>query len=141
MTYGKIIDGVLIQKQPNPEDGFVEIPDDVVVGYLLVDGELIAPPAPEEPPFDPLTQTLTKRQVNAALILGANVLSPDAFVRTALDAIEDPVGKALALNDWETAPYFERGHPLFTNEQVLVAAGMSPAAIDALWALGWQQPK
>lgn len=92
-------------------------------------------------PVDPLTQTLTKRQVNAALILGAGILSPDDFIRSILEAITDPTARALALNDWETAPYYLRTHPLFTDPAVLTAADMTPQQVDALWALGYQQPK
>lgn len=99
-------------------------------------------PGPETPEeVDPLGETLTKRQINAALILGAGILSPDAFIKEILQAIEDPVERALALNDWETAPYYLRTHPLFTNEDVLAAAGMTSDQVDGLWVLGYSQPK
>lgn len=92
-------------------------------------------------PMDPLTQPLSKRQINAALILGAGILSPDDFIRSILEAIVDPTARSLALNDWETAPYYMRDHPLFTDTAVLAAAEMTTQQVDALWALGYQQPK
>lgn len=45
MAFVKIENGVVVQKQPYAEDGFVEAPDDVVCGYLH-DGDEFAAPEP-----------------------------------------------------------------------------------------------
>lgn len=42
-AYFKIADGLVVQKQPNPEPGFIEGDDSVVCGYLW-DGEKFTPP-------------------------------------------------------------------------------------------------
>jgi hypothetical protein len=34
MKYVKVIDGVVVQKQPNAQAGFIEAPDSVVCGFL-----------------------------------------------------------------------------------------------------------
>lgn len=70
MAYGKIKNGVVIQKQPHPKKDFIEIPDHVVPGYLYQDGEFIAPEPesiPEEslePAFDVLTYQVNKQGSN-----------------------------------------------------------------------------
>ncbi len=38
--YGKIVDGILTQKQPNPQSGFVGIPGDAICGQVTTDGGL-----------------------------------------------------------------------------------------------------
>lgn len=85
----------------------------------------------------PLERHLTKRQVNAALILAGQV-DPDAFVEAAIALIGDATQRALALNDWRYAPYYERNHPLFNDPAMLAATGLSEPDIDGLWltALG-----
>lgn len=54
MTYVLIESGVVVQKQPYPQDGFVEAPDDVICGWLY-DGENFTAPEPgpstEPPPY------------------------------------------------------------------------------------------
>lgn len=40
MAYGKITNGILVQKQPDKESGFVVIPDDAVCGQVTADGGL-----------------------------------------------------------------------------------------------------
>jgi hypothetical protein len=42
--YFLIVDGVVVQKQPYWEEGFIEGPSDVVPGYLYSNGEFISPP-------------------------------------------------------------------------------------------------
>jgi len=47
MAYGKITNGILVQKQPYKDAGFVVIPDDAVCGQVTADGGLtFKPPAP-----------------------------------------------------------------------------------------------
>lgn len=50
MAYYKVEKGVVIQKQPNAEDGFIEGPDDVICGYTYKSGKFSAPePVPDWP--------------------------------------------------------------------------------------------
>jgi hypothetical protein len=50
MAYFKVENGVVIQKQPNAEDGFIEGPDEVYCGYLYKSGKFLAPAvAPDWP--------------------------------------------------------------------------------------------
>lgn len=93
-----------------------------------------------EEPVDPTTRTITKRQLVAALIIGAGVTEPDAFIEGAIATIPDATGRALALNDWRNAPYYVRGHALFNDPDMLGAIGKSPAEIDQLWALAVTLP-
>ena len=93
-----------------------------------------------EPQPNPLDQRLTKRQVIAAMILGASVLDPDGAVTTAIGSITDPVAAALALNDWRNAPFYKRDHPLFNDPDLMAAMSLTSEQIDALWALGTEQP-
>ncbi len=43
MAFVKIENGIVVQKQPYAEEGFVEAPDDVVCGYFYNDGDFSAP--------------------------------------------------------------------------------------------------
>lgn len=102
-----------------------------------------APVAPYVPPPEPAAtdQSISKRQLVAALILGAGQTDPDSFIEAAIGAITDAVARALALNDWRNAPYFVRTHALFNDPDLLAAAGMSGAAIDGLWSLAVTLPR
>lgn len=100
----------------------------------------VAPPLPPSDEVDPLTRTLTKRQIVRAMIVGASISDPETFVETAIEAMTDPQAKALALADWRYAPYYIRTHDLFSNPQILTATGMTSQQIDGLWAVGVEQP-
>lgn len=88
----------------------------------------------------PLDQHLTKRQINAAMILGAGILDPDGAVTAAIGSMSDPVAAALALNEWRNAPYYRRDHDLFNDAGLMAAMNLTSEQIDGLWALGAQQP-
>lgn len=45
--YFLVVDGVVVQKQPYWEEGFIEGPDDVIVGYFYANGVFTPPPVPE----------------------------------------------------------------------------------------------
>ena len=45
MAYFKVESGVVVQKQPNAEEGFIEGPDDVYCDYLYKSGKFSAPSA------------------------------------------------------------------------------------------------
>lgn len=107
-------------------------------GYLARGGTIADYAAPPEP--GPLDQSLTKRQIIAAMIVGAGTLDPDAAITSAIEAITDPVARALALNDWRNAPHYVRSHPLFNDPDLMAAMNLTSSQIDALWTLGTQQP-
>jgi hypothetical protein len=45
MAYVLIESGIVIQKQPNEQDGFIEAPDHVICGWLF-DGSVVTAPTP-----------------------------------------------------------------------------------------------
>ncbi len=45
--YVLVKDGVVVQKQPYHEDGFIEAPKDIVCGFLYDGKEFTAPPVTE----------------------------------------------------------------------------------------------
>ena len=131
---------VQITELGNPED----------LGYLAIkpdDPEPEPLPEPEpEPEIPPLEQTLSKRQVVRAIIIGTAgmpepILDPDTHITAALQAIPDPMERALAMEDWKYAPYFIREHEMFSNQEVLTAANFTPEMVDQLWMLGLTQPR
>lgn len=95
----------------------------------------------EAPPPPPVSSiNLSKRQITAALIM-SGIIDVDGFISTALDAIDDPVGRALAVNDWSNAPYYTRDHQLFNDPAVLGAVDLTPEQIDGLWMLAKDLPR
>ena len=48
MAYVKIENGVVIQKQPNQQEGFIEAPNSVVCGFLYENGVFTQPLPPEK---------------------------------------------------------------------------------------------
>lgn len=88
----------------------------------------------------PAAHPLTKRQVCAALILGGITDDPNGFVLNVLSTIPNATAKALAINDWNYAPYYTRTNPLFSDPSLLGASGITPEQIDQFWLLGAQQP-
>lgn len=87
MAYFLIENGVVIQKQPNEEDGFIEGPDDVVCGFVF-DGETFSAPSPSLPPLDARKARLTatvNAHVATLLAAGAPVAAGEATLHVALD--------------------------------------------------------
>ncbi|MAN78375.1 MAG: hypothetical protein CML24_14605 [Rhizobiales bacterium] len=124
-----VLAGEIVIRDPAPS------PD-----HIWEDGEWVAPEPVEPEPTDPLTLSLSKRQVNAALILAGHT-DPDAFIETAIATITDDTARALALNDWRFAPYYKREHPLLNDPDILTAAGFTPDDVDDLWAVAAQQDR
>lgn len=59
MAYGLIIDNILVQKQPYPQEGFVEISDSAVCGQIWDGGNFINPePTEPQPPEYPTEFTV-----------------------------------------------------------------------------------
>lgn len=64
MNYVKTEGGVVVQRQPYQQDGFIDAPDGVVCGYLW-DGEAFTPPP--APPFDRQAATVQIDEAVAAI--------------------------------------------------------------------------
>ncbi len=72
---------------------------------------------------------ITRAQAKAALIVTGMI----SLVQPAIDAIEDPLQRALAQNDWDERLHFERNNP--TLAAMAGALGMTDAQLDDLFAL------
>lgn len=112
------------------------------IGWAYAGGVFTAPSpaAPVAPSTNPDDYTLTKRQVCAALILAGVTDDPNGFVLNVLSTIADAQAKALAINDWNYAPYYTRTNALFNDPSLLGASGITAQQIDQFWLLGAQQP-
>jgi len=73
--------------------------------------------------------SITRAQAKAALIITGLI----AQVQPAIDAIPDPLQRALAQNDWDERLHFERSNP--TLAAMAAALGMTDAQLDDLFAL------
>jgi len=79
------------------------------------------------PPIDPLTQPVTRVQFKAVLRIAGLY---DAVV-TAINSIEDPTAKAVAITKFEDSDSYDRDDPLFV--MIAPAIGVTDEEIDALW--------
>lgn len=73
--------------------------------------------------------SITRAQAKAALIIAGLI----AQVQPAIDAIPDPLQRALAQNDWDERLHFERSNP--TLAAMAAALGMTDVQLDDLFAL------
>lgn len=73
--------------------------------------------------------SITRAQAKAALIISGLI----GQVQPAIDAIPDPLQRALAQNDWDERLTFERSNP--TLAAMAAALGMTDAQLDDLFAL------
>lgn len=106
--YFLVVGGVVVQKQPYFEEGFIEGPEDVIPGYFY-DGTQFIPPPP--PPVDYLginTQELERLQrlanAQVAAVQGRVDTLNDAVeldMATAAEVAEQPV-RAAQLKAWKT---------------------------------------
>lgn len=46
--YALIKEGIIVQIQPNKQDGFIEVPEDVVCGMILQDDVFVNPPKTQD---------------------------------------------------------------------------------------------
>lgn len=119
MAYVLIVDGVVVQKQPYLQAGFVEAPDDVVCGMLHAGGEYSNPP-----PVVSVPQSVTRFQAQAALYLAGLLDDVEALM-------SDPSTPALAKIAWANALEFKRTSP--TIAAMSAVLGMTDAQIDQLF--------
>lgn len=103
-----VVDTLVVQKQVDYQEGFVEGPDDIAPGYLYINGEFVAPPPS---PVDYLyvnTQELERLQrlanAQVAAVQGRVDALNDAVeldMATAAEIAEQPV-RAAQLKAWKT---------------------------------------
>lgn len=70
---------------------------------------------------------ITRAQAKAALIINGLI----GHVQPAIDAIKDPLTRALAQNDWDERLTFERDNPTLVG--MAAALGMTDEQLDALF--------
>lgn len=88
---------------------------------------LFTPPAP--PSTDPADYPLAPWQFKAMV----TYLGKDADIRNAINAISDPLQKAVALSRYENATSYRHNDPFL--QSMRVAIGMSEADLSAAWML------
>ena len=125
-SFVKIEAGVVVQKQPYPDPGFIEAPDDVVCGFLF-DGETYAAPLATAPsPYQPLKPY----QFWGAVRATGHEIDLHGWV----DTIADPVQKGIASAMLEFSLEFRRDHPLI--EAARIHLGMTETELNDLWLWG-----
>lgn len=124
-NFVKIVDGLVEQRQPYHENGFIPAPDDVVCG-MLWDGETFSYPPVEEVPLDPL-RNLEPDQFHTMLNLSGYLPDIEAYLATS----EDAVMVASARARLQYAKHFVRSDPLVVG--IAAAIGLDPEVLDSLW--------
>jgi hypothetical protein len=125
-TYVLIESGVVVQKQPSPQDGFIQAFDNVVCGMLYdaETGEFTTP----EPPPTPIPQVVTMRQARLALLQQGLL----ANIQAAIDSLDEPA-KSGASIEWEYSQTVERTRPFVLT--LGEALGLTDDDLDALFEL------
>lgn len=123
MAYVLVSNGVVVQKQPYHEDGFIDAPDWVVCGYLY-DGQNFAPPPP---PPEPVPQSVTRAQGKAALIQAGLWSAVVSYV----EGIADPTEKALAEVALNDTLEWQRSSPFLNS--AAAALGLTDEQLDDLF--------
>lgn len=90
MCYFLIENGLVVQKSYPTEKDWIEGPEFVTPGYLYVDGEFLAPPAPE-PTREEILQSATARLA----YLSAEANNRIYTLQQRVDALEDPTTKSM----------------------------------------------
>lgn len=83
-----------------------------------------------EPLPEPIPQKLSRAQARAALIMAGLIDQ----VQPSIDAISDPLQRALAQNDWDNRLEFERDHPQLLA--MAAALGLTDEDLDQLFIEG-----
>lgn len=84
-------------------------------------------PEPADPVVPVVPQSVTRAQARAALIVSGLI----GQVQPAIDAIADPLQRALVQNDWDHRLTFERNNP--TLAALAAALNLTSGQLDALF--------
>ena len=107
-NFVKVVDGVVVQRQPYDEDGFIEATDDVICGWLN-DGVTFSMPVALEPePVVP--QEVTMGQCRLALFDKHGIETDEEFL--ALTDMLPEVQRARARLELRTRPTVRFDSPL-----------------------------
>lgn len=123
-NYVKIAEGVVVQRQPYPEDGFVEAPEGVVCGWLWDGEEFAAPPLPPAP----APASCTRRQGRLALLAHGSL----ATVEASIAAITDPTERMAAQIEYE-ADTWDRSNAFL--QSMWAELGGTPGQLDDLFRM------
>lgn len=122
MNYVKVDGGIVVQRQPYHENGFIEAPESVICGWRW-NGEVFAPPPPAPPA---IPSTVTMRQARLAL-LGAGLLDD---VEAAINGLPSPQKEAARIS-WEYSQEVQRHNGIVS--MLAPALGLTDAQTDALF--------
>lgn len=127
MAYGKIVAGVLKQKQPYFEPGFVVISDDAVCEQVTTDGgKTFKDPPPNVLPVT-VPEVVEAWQAKRALIDSGHY----AAVADAIASLPDDPDSLRARVDWTDAKTFRRDWPALNTLAGVV--GLDAGDLDALF--------
>lgn len=123
ITHNTVVNVIVAGPDFAASVGAVACPDGVSIGWQYSAGQFMPPlPAPAAVP-----QFVTRRQAKQALILGGLI----AGIQPAIDAIPDPIQRALIQCEWDDSQVFERDRPALIA--LGGALGLSSAQLDALF--------
>lgn len=98
--YVKVVSGVVVQRQPYAQTGFIEAPDSVVCGMILENGEYVNPPPPPKEPIYPQFTALEMldlfTEAEQLAVVGATMVEPavklwyDRLIAATFVTYEDP---------------------------------------------------
>lgn len=114
--------GVVVQRQPNAEEGFVEAPDDVCCGMVLQGVEFVQPAS--SAPLVPVEVSMAQARL---ALRRAGLL--DA-VQAAIEALPEPDRTDVQI-EWDHRSVVRRDYSLVA--QLAPALGLDGEALDALF--------
>lgn len=109
------------------------VPDDManrhrqMIAAWEADGNTILPYVPPAPSTDPKDYPLTRVQFMAMLDIAGLLTTAE----TQIDAISDPVQRAIARSRFENVQTFNRDDPLLV--QLAASAGLTSEQVDQYW--------
>ncbi len=123
---GVVINVILVNDPADVPGLFLVASETAAIGDLYANGAFT--PAPPAPPVVP--QEITMRQAREVLIRAGLIDS----VTPMLEAITEPLERAIAINYWERSNTVQRRNPFVLT--LGPALGLNAAQIDALFIQG-----
>jgi hypothetical protein len=123
------------EQVPNPafhatdSDYFLARVGDVLNSWKQQADATAAPPPPPPVLLDGVPQEVTRRQARQALVLAGKF----DLVQPAIDAIPNPVQRALMQSEWDDSQTFQRHRPALL--QMAAAIGLASSDLDDLFTL------